>query len=433
MLMLSRVLSGVSVGLGSLAIQVVAFTVGIAAASVTAMVTPSPSLLISAGLAVYVGSAASLVWLVTRGRPDHRRTVWLVTTGVLTLVVAGLASFCVFRPVEDPHTPPGDMAALNWWVLTDGARISYTHSAPDGRSHEDPVVFLHGGPGVADLSGDSAYFGALSADGYDVYVYDQLGTGHSARLHDPSGYTLDRWVADLEEIRLFIGADRMILIGHSWGARIAIRYLERHPGHVSRLVLSAPGAIPGSDDGSGAGLVPSLPDEARGRVLSLVMHPRMLASYGLLQVNPEASRNLTSDPEMDARFDRVYNASRPAYHCPGAGPGPELHGLGFYAHQFPQSARSPADPDIRNKVSDHAVPTLIVKGRCDYLSWTSAVEYVEALSDTTLVYLEDAGHNAYQDQPEVVLESVRSFLRGDHIVPLQRHDTSMPDGYLGPP
>jgi hypothetical protein len=41
---------------------------------------------------------------------------------------------------------------------------------------------------------------------------------------------------------------------------------------------------------------------------------------------------------MDARNDRVYNAGRAGTHCRDSGPGPALHGLGFYTYQFPQSA-----------------------------------------------------------------------------------------------
>src|SRR5690606_13212048 len=131
--------------------------------------------------------------------------------------------------------------------------------------------------------------------------------------------------------------------------------------------------IPGSDDQSGDRLADTLPESAAEHVRSLVTQPRMLVSYGLLQVNPEASHGFTPDTEIDARMDRVYNASRPALHCPGQDLGPELHGLGFYAHQFPQSAKSPPDPDIRHSIHGNPIPTLVIKGECDYLSWGSAI------------------------------------------------------------
>ena len=44
-------------------------------------------------------------------------------------------------------------------------------------------------------------------------------------------------------------------------------------------------------------------------------------------------------------------------------------------------------------------PGPVVKGACDYLSWSSGLAYRQALPNAELVYLRQAGHNAYQDQP----------------------------------
>lgn len=44
-------------------------------------------------------------------------------------------------------------------------------------------------------------------------------------------------------------------------------------------------------------------------------------------------------------------------------------------------------------------PALVIKGACDYLSWSSGLAYRQALPNAELVYLRQAGHNAYQDQP----------------------------------
>ncbi len=51
----------------------------------------------------------------------------------------------------------------------------------EGDARETPVVFLHGGPGVPDLKGDSEYFDRLARDDFDVYVYDMVGRGGSRR------------------------------------------------------------------------------------------------------------------------------------------------------------------------------------------------------------------------------------------------------------
>ena len=75
-----------------------------------------------------------------------------------------------------------------------------------------------------------------------------------------------------------------------------------------------------------------------------------------LQVNPEAAYAFATDAEMDARFDRVYNRTRPALHCQSKPPGPELHGLGFYAHYYPQSATSPPYAESLSALTGRLVP-----------------------------------------------------------------------------
>jgi pimeloyl-ACP methyl ester carboxylesterase len=55
------------------------------------------------------------------------------------------------------------------------------------------------------------------------------------------------------------------------------------------------------------------------------------------------------------------------------------------------------------------IPTLVIKGRCDYLSWSPTQEYLNMLPDAKLLYLNDSGHNAYQDEPERYMADVRAF------------------------
>jgi proline iminopeptidase len=296
------------------------------------------------------------------------------------------------------------------------------------------VVFLHGGPGIADMAGDAAYFGRLTGDGYDVFVYDQVGTGRSNRLQDPSRYTIAREVADLEAIRQRIGADRMVLIGHSWGGQVAAAYLAAHPDRVARVVFSSPGALaPALDDGSSGGVRGRLPLAGQLRLYALLVRPRVLLGYTLLQVHPRAAHAFVGDAEMDARNDRVYNAGRAGTHCRDAGPGPELHGLGFYTYQFPQSAAARPWADPRPALARLATPALVIKGSCDYLSWSSGLAYRHALPRAELVYLHHAGHNAYQDQPAAYLAVVRAFLAGRSLPTPAWTGDAVPADYEGPP
>jgi pimeloyl-ACP methyl ester carboxylesterase len=128
----------------------------------------------------------------------------------------------------------------------------------------------------------------------------------------------------------------------------------------------------------------------------------------------------------------VLRRSAGALHCPGGRTARPVTGSGFYRLQFPQSATAPAVRDIRPALAGNPTPTLVLKGSCDYLSWRSALDYTTTLPQARLVYVPDAGHNLYQDQPSRARASIRAFLL-DQSPPIQPYqDRIAPPGYRGP-
>jgi proline iminopeptidase len=106
--------------------------------------------------------------------------------------------------------------------------------------------------------------------------------------------------------------------------------------------------------------------------------------------------------------------------------------MGFYRLQYSQSASAPAEPDLRPAIAGNRTPTLIVKGACDYLSWSSAIGWRTVLPRSQLIYLR-GGHNVYQDAPGEVLASVRAFL-ADRPLPVAPYPgDAAPEDYEGPP
>src|SRR5215475_7923050 len=93
-----------------------------------------------------------------------------------------------------------------------------------------PLVLCHGGPGLWDYFDDVADLLGGSAR---IIRWDQRGCGRSERR---GPYTVARYVADLDAIREQIGVPRISLLGHSWGAMLALRYSLEHPDRVSRLI-----------------------------------------------------------------------------------------------------------------------------------------------------------------------------------------------------
>lgn len=105
--------------------------------------------------------------------------------------------------------------------------------------HGGALVTLHGGPGL-----DHAWFrpalDSLSNKAKIVF-YDQAGCGRSARdVPLEGGY--GTWVGELEGLRVALGAERMVLLGHAAGSQLALAYAARFPANVAGLVLCAASA-----------------------------------------------------------------------------------------------------------------------------------------------------------------------------------------------
>jgi proline iminopeptidase len=404
---------------------------GLAALIGTAAITDSVPLFLLSGLAAFF--LVYLLGLVLTTReiaPSRRRLLRAVLFCAGAVTVVGAFAATALRPLDDPRQSPAGVSGQQVWELPTGSRLAYVRVSAQGKARSTPVVFLHGGPGVPDMAGDASYFGQLARDGFDVYIYEQVGRGRSTRLDDPRAYTLDRDLADLEAIRGEIGAEQIILIGHSYGGMVAAAYAAANPERVAKMVLSSP-ADP-SPEAGGASMVSRLDLGQRLAVYALLLQPRALLGYVLLQVNPRAAYAFAGDAEMDARFDRVYNLTRPALHCAGKPPGPQLHGLGFYAHYYQQSPASPPHEDFLPALAEQTIPALVIKGRCDYLSWSSAMAYRRALPNARLVYLPGAGHNVYQDEPDQFMALVRAFLLDQPLPEPPLEEQLPPDDYEGP-
>ncbi len=109
---------------------------------------------------------------------------------------------------------------------------------PDGPlMREKPtLVCLHGGPGF-DHSGFKRAFSGL-ADIAQIVYYDHRGHGRSDE-RPSSEWTLDIWADDVVRLCDALGIVKPIVLGQSFGGFVAQRYIARHPGHASKVILSS--------------------------------------------------------------------------------------------------------------------------------------------------------------------------------------------------
>ncbi len=106
-----------------------------------------------------------------------------------------------------------------------------------GTAGGTPLIVANGGPGF-----DHTYLHL--SDAWDtigktrrVVVYDQRGNGRSSKLAAGQSCTLRDQIEDLEALRVHVGADRIDLVGHSWGGFLAMAYAARYPQHIQHLLI----------------------------------------------------------------------------------------------------------------------------------------------------------------------------------------------------
>lgn len=87
--------------------------------------------------------------------------------------------------------------------------------------------------------------------------------------------------------------------------------------------------------------------------------------------------------------------------------------MGFWAIMIPDELPEAANEAVKNKLKSLTLPVLILKGECDYLKWEVTYEYKSLLKNSTLLFLEGAGHMPFLEKPDLVLDSIRSFLLGE--------------------
>ncbi|MFF0487593.1 alpha/beta hydrolase [Nocardia sp. NPDC004068] len=335
------------------------------------------------------------------------------TVGVLCLVL--VATLTVLRPLPGTPSRPRPPEGLAYWALSTGSRLAVLHIPAVGPPRPTPIVVVGGGPGEEDVADPSLvdFFRRFAALGYDVYLYDQIGSGLSERLTRPEEYRVARHVADLEALRERLGTERMILSGASWGGSLVATYMASHPDRVDRAVFTSPAPLDFAE-WSDADLTPAarLTPEQRERADALLPGtPRFLLWYFLGRVNPDAAHHLVPDREADAFFDAYFQHLAPGTVCdPARLPHEAVSGFGLYDNVFTVRDAESRPPATRSALTTNTTPALIITGGCNYVPFDITRQYRTTLPNSTLVCLSDAGHVVRLDRPDIYFDAIRAFL-----------------------
>ena len=98
-----------------------------------------------------------------------------------------------------------------------------------------PVYMLHGGLGY-DHTPFRPWLDPW-AEKFKVVFYDHRGNGRSERMSSMDDVTHDTFVEDLEALRSFLGDDKFVLAGNSYGGVIGQEYALKYPERLLGLIL----------------------------------------------------------------------------------------------------------------------------------------------------------------------------------------------------
>lgn len=103
-----------------------------------------------------------------------------------------------------------------------------------GDTRNPLLLWLHGGPGSADIA-TAAFYGRALTEHFLVVHGDQRGAGKSG-VDDAPPLTIDQLAEDAQEliVRLLhrFGQPDLYLVGHSWGSALGLVIARRVPGLI---------------------------------------------------------------------------------------------------------------------------------------------------------------------------------------------------------
>jgi proline iminopeptidase len=339
----------------------------------------------------------------------RKNILQFVKYALLLGIVAYMLAVFIPRSYDVPqmHKRKG----TQYWDLQTGSRIAYTRVSAKGLKKPFPIIYLQGGPGGFISDRNIKMLAPLSEDGFDIFLYDQIGSGQSERLSDINEYSAVRHKKDLEELIKKIGSEKVILIGQSWGAILATLFIADNPEKVEKVIFTGAGPIQPMQEGL---LIKNAPDS-----LNLRKPP-----YSNREANDKSKnirinaitfwakyfgKKLASDKEAD-EFQNYLNIElNKATVCDTSKALEAEGGGGFYAQVMTVQSLNKIQ-DSRPKLKGSKVPILLMKGQCDNLPWGFVNEYLELFPNHQFRIIPDAGHSISVEQPELYLKIIRGFL-----------------------
>lgn len=260
----------------------------------------------------------------------------------------------------------------------------------------EPVLFLSGGPGGSPES-LKPIMDYVSKSNYSILLH-QRGTGLSSNNKiNPSTITLNQYVNDIDNLTKKESIDKFYIIGHSWGAMLALEYVTRNPTKVKGLILLG-------SSGYSLDFVQSMNNEIFNRMTSSEMDS---IKFYFSQLN--SSKDSTLMNEVQHKVS-ILTLSKQFYNPSFVHELLESGTMNMKVNNLMMNDLLKNQWNLQKDLEKIDNPVVIINGEYDPIER----KYVEALKqhlkDCELHFIEKCGHYLWLEKPDELQNIIQRFL-----------------------
>ena len=320
------------------------------------------------------------------------------------LAVLGAVN-CVSRSSTTVSTPTNVYEVQEGFVDAHGVLIYYK-TVGSG----EPLVCVHGGPG-ASHDYLLPYLLPLARTNKLVFI-DERGSGRSEKLEDPTGYTVENMVEDVEAVRVALGLGKINLLGHSYGGVLAEAYAFKYQEYLNHLVLCSTFHSTKQLNDVFQKMTAAMSPALRARI-------EKMEKEGLYGHGKDYEKNRYTVEYMEAAWGEGYfpylyrNRPDPTYDPAAAG----NMAWDLYREMWGSHGEFVVDGNLvsveyADRLGSIHVPTLITVGDHDEVDPSISQDMQAKIPGSKLVVLPESGHMTFVDQPGMFIKAVDDFVHG---------------------
>ena len=233
----------------------------------------------------------------------------------------------------------------------------------------EPIIFSHGWMGESSVWNSQIEFFSKK---YKVIAYDHRGHGKSDK--PKANYSVGTLSNDLYSLIQGLDLKKVTLVGHAMGGMTALTFALNHPDKVSKLVL-----------------VGTTAKQSLSMRLSLWIMMHIFSYESFIQIGINHNFSQPTEQIRKEAFNRAIKTPKSvAYEC----------------------LKESKNYDIRDRVSEIKIPTLIIIGENDKSTPIEMSQYLNReIEGSKLKIIPQSKHIVMIDKPKELNEIIEEFIR----------------------